>query len=122
MADDASTSALAPQPDFSAETPRPERAPLSGIEDPVPLFAQPERRFASAQRIGRIELVPGGARIGVATEYGPGAELLVQRTRSGALRLRWSCPAGAAGTVRDGDGMLGDGAEPDPAARAEVCD
>ncbi|HZS14070.1 MAG TPA: TIM-barrel domain-containing protein [Candidatus Dormibacteraeota bacterium] len=122
MADDTTTSALALQPDFSAETPRPERAPLSGIEDPVPLFAQPERRFATAQGIAGIEAVPGGARVEVATQDGRPAELLVQRTRSGALRLRWSCPPGAPGTVRDTDGMLAEGADPDPTAAVELCD
>src|SRR5579884_1362882 len=122
MADDTTTSALALQPDFSAETPRPERAPLSGIEDPVPLFAQPDRRFATAQGIAGIEAVPGGARVEVATQDGRPAELLVQRTRSGALRLRWSCPPGAPGTVRDTDGMLAEGADPDPSAAVELCD
>jgi len=114
MTDDTTPSALALAPTFSAETPRPEKAPLAAIEDPVSLFAQPERRFAVAARIERVNRIPGGARIDVATESGGEAELLVERTRSGALHLRWACPPRAAGTVREGDGMLDVGAEPDP--------
>jgi alpha-D-xyloside xylohydrolase len=122
MADDAAlgTLAPAPEPEFSCETPRPAKAPLSALDEPVPLFAQPERSFATAARIDAITPVPGGARVAVRTDGDQDAELLVQRTRSGALRLRWSFPPGAAGTVRDGDAMLGDGADPDPTAAAHI--
>ncbi len=118
MADDATASTLAPAPTFSAEPPSPTRAPLSGLDEPVPLFAQAERRFRTASRIERIEPVPGGARLAVATDGGEPAELLVERTRSGALHLRWALPPGAPGTVREADAMLdATGSAPDPQAR-----
>ncbi len=120
MADDAALGTLAPAAQFSCETPRPAKAPLSALDEPVPLFAQPERSFATAARVAGVEAATGGARVAVRTDGEQDAELLVQRTRSGALRLRWSFPPGAAGTVRDGDGMLGHGAEPDPAAIASI--
>lgn len=120
MADDVTTSTLA-QPAFSAETPRPTRAPLAAIEDPVPLFAQPERAFATAARVDQVQPVPGGALVAIRTDTGDLAELLVQRTRSGALHLRWAFPPGAQGTVRHGDAMLDpDGAGPDPTATADT--
>ena len=122
LADDATTPTLAPAPAFSCETPRPAKAPLSAIEEPVPLFAQAERSFATAARIEHVQPTPGGARIAVRTDGGEPAELRVERTRSGALHLRWAFPPGAPGTVRDGDAMLGDGAEPDPAATVHMRD
>lgn len=116
MADDAAPASVVPAPEFSCETPRPKKAPLSAISDPVALFADPERRFATAASIDAIEPIPGGARVVVRTDGDEAAELLVQRTRSGALRLRWAFPPDARGTVRPGDDMLTDGADPDPTA------
>ena len=101
---------------FTAEMPRPRRAPLSALEEPVPLFAQANREFYVARRVTGVTEMPGGALIRVATADGAEAELAATATLSGALRLRWAFPPGAAGTVRDGDRMLGAGAEPDPGA------
>jgi alpha-D-xyloside xylohydrolase len=108
-------------PGFTAATPNVERAPLTAMTDSVPLFAEAGRRFTSMTGVRSVERVAGGARL-VCTTSAAGvlAELLVQATTSGALRLRWSCPAGAAGTVRPADRMIEDGADPDPDAVLEV--
>src|SRR5258708_26357329 len=121
MTADAARGTLAPAAQFSCETPRPAKAPLSALDEPVPLFAQPERSFATAARVAGVEAATGGARVAVRTDGEQDAELLVQRTRSGALRLRWSFPPGAAGNGPDGDGMLRHRAQPPPPALARTA-
>ncbi|MHB8718505.1 MAG: TIM-barrel domain-containing protein [Candidatus Dormibacteria bacterium] len=109
-------------PGFTALTPNVERAPLTAMSDCVPLFAEAGRRFTSMSGVSSVERVRGGVLLTCTTSGDPvGASLLLQATRSGALRLRWRCPAAARGTVRQLDRMLDDdGSAPDESAIVEV--
>src|SRR5690348_13853658 len=83
-----------------------EQRPLLRLTDPVPLFAEPGRRFTRIKGATVARRGAGSVELDVELLDGGRAALLIEGTASGAVHLLWRCPRDARLPVTPADGML----------------
>src|SRR5579884_3163848 len=103
------------EPEYTGAPPLHE-PPLCRLAEQRPIFAERGRSFTAPAAARVVERSPAGVRLAVDLQDGGAAELLVEATASGALRLRWKARSDAPEPVSEADGMLGEGARPGAAA------